>query len=192
LRKRRDNSVTRETVVISGVSLFALTLLHVAISLIGIVAGVVVLLGMLGSRRQPAWTALFLLATALTSVTGFLFPSGGTITPAQIFGYLSLVVLTVTLTALYVFHLEGSSRWIYVAGAITALYLNVFVAVVQAFAKIPALRSLAPTQSEPPFLVTQALIFVIFIALGIAALVNFHPSPLPDWRRGKWPRSSRA
>jgi hypothetical protein len=184
--------VMTEIVMISGVSLAALTLLHVLISLIGIAAGTVVLRGMLGSRFQPAWTALFLITTALTSVTGLLFPSGGTITPAQIFGYLSLGVLTVALIALFAFRLAGSSRWIYVTGAITALYLNVFVAVVQAFEKIPVLRSLAPTQSESPFLVTQALVLAFFVVLGIAALVKFHPEQLPDWQQGKRLRSSRA
>jgi len=178
--------------MISGVSLPPLTLIHVEMSLIGIVAGAVVLLGLLGLRRQPGWTAIFLLTTTLTTVTGVLLPCGGDITPAQIFGFLSLLVLIVTLVAPYVFRLAGYWRWIYVAGAITALYLNVSVTVVRAFNKIHALRSLARTQSEPPFLGTEALVLVIFVALSVAALMNFHPQQKPVWWQRNPPHSSRA
>jgi len=165
------------------------TLLHVGVSLAGIVAGLVVLHGMLGSRRLPGWTALFLLTTALTSITGLLFPNHG-ITPAQIFGYLLLALIAVTLVALYAFRLVGMSRWIYVICAVAALYLNVFVAVVQAFAKIPALQSLAPTQSEPPFVVTEAVVLAAFVMLGAWAVVKFHPERLCSRRWGRSPRSS--
>jgi hypothetical protein len=149
-------------------------LLHVIISLIAIVCGVVVVFGMFASNQLTRWTGLFLFTTALSSVTGFYFP-GTTLTPARIFGIASLIVLVPTVLALYVFGLRGFWRWIYIAGVVIALYLNVFVAVVQSFAKIPELRSLAPTQSEPPFLIAEGGALVIFILLGIIALVLFHP-----------------
>jgi hypothetical protein len=157
-----------------GLSLSAFTLLHVIISLIAIASGLVVLAGMFGAHRLPGWTALFLLTTVLTSVTGFMFP-GTTLTPARIFGIISLVVLAPTLLAIYVFHLHGFWRWVYTGGAVIALYLNVFVLVAQSFAKIPVLKPLAPTQSEPPFLITELVVLAIFVVLGIMALRKFHP-----------------
>jgi hypothetical protein len=160
--------------MILGMSIANYTLLHVVISLIAIASGIIVLLGMLGSRRMPAMTALFLLTTLLTSAGGFLFPNTA-ITPAQIFGYISLVVLAITLLALYAFGMRGAWRWIYAGGAVIALYLNVFVLVVQSFQKVPSLHALAPTQSEPPFLIAQAVLLAIFVVLGIVELVKFHP-----------------
>jgi hypothetical protein len=160
--------------MILGMSVPAFTLLHVVISLIGIFSGLIVLFGMLGAHRLPGWTALFLLTTVLTSVTGYMFPSNG-IDPAQIVGAISLVALAFAVLGLYAFRLGGLWRWIYVAGAVLALYLNVFVAVAQSFQKLPFLHPLAPTQSEPPFLVTQIVVLLIFIVLGIAAVRKFHP-----------------
>jgi hypothetical protein len=160
--------------MIYGVPLATFTLLHVIISAVAIVSGLVVLFGMLGSHGLPRWTALFLFATVLTSVTGFYFP-GTTLTPARIFGIASLVVLVPTLLARYAFRLRGAWRWIYVGGAVIVLYLNVFVLVVQSFAKVPELQPLAPTQSEPPFLIAHAAVLGVFVLLGIAALLLFHP-----------------
>lgn len=160
--------------MILGMSISTFTTLHVVISLIGIATGLFVLAGMLGSKRLGAWTAVFLATTVLTSVTGFLFPTSG-FTPALGVGYLSLVILALALAALYVFHLAGAWRWIYVATAVTALYLNCFVLVVQMFQKFPTLHALAPNQSEPPFQIAQGLLLVAFIALGILAARRFHP-----------------
>jgi hypothetical protein len=160
--------------VILGLSIPTFTLLHVIISLIGIASGLIVLIGMFGSRRLPGWTALFLLTTVLTSVTGFLFPAT-TLTPGAIFGIISLVVLLAALIALYAFHLGGAWRWIYVGGAVIALYLNIFVLIVQSFQKIPFLHPLAPTGSEPPFLAAEGALLVIFVVLGIFAVLKFHP-----------------
>ena len=160
--------------MILGLSIPAFTLIHVIISVIAIASGLIVLVGMLGSRRLPGWTALFLLATALTSISGFLFPATA-ITPAQIFGYLSLAVLAAALFALYVFRLAGPWRWLYVGAAVIALYLNAFVFVVQAFAKLPVLHSLAPNATEPPFLFAEGALLAVFIVLGFLALVRFHP-----------------
>ena len=139
----------------------------------GILAGAVVVLGMLRSRDLSGWTAIFLTTTVLTSVTGFLFHSK-TFGPPHVVGLISLVVLAVAIVALYVRHLLGAWRWIYIAGAIAALYLNVFVGVVQAFQKVPALHELAPNGSEPPFAIAQLLVLALFVVLAITALRRFH------------------
>jgi hypothetical protein len=162
--------------MILGMSLAAFTQVHVVISLIGIVAGLVVAFGMFGSKRMPGWTALFLVTTILTSATGFLFPFTKLL-PPHIVGIISLVVLAIALIALYVYHAEGSWRWIYVTSALVALYFNCFVLVVQAFQKIPQLKQLAPMQTEPPFVAAQGILLVIFIALIVGAVRTFHPPP---------------
>ena len=159
-----------------GLSLSAFTTLHVVISLIGIASGFVVLLGMLSASRLPRWTAVFLVTTVLTSATGFLFPFTQVL-PSHIVGAISLVVLLLALVALYGKGLAGSWRWIYVIGSVFALYLNVFVLVVQSFLKIPDLNRLAPTQTEPPFLIAQLLVVGLFVFLGIPAVRRFHPAP---------------
>ena len=160
--------------MILGMSVQTFTILHVIISLIAIASGIIVLIGMFGSQSQPRWTALFLATTILTSVTGFGFPNT-TVTPGIVVGIISLVVLAIALAALYLFRLAGHWRWIYVACAVIALYLNVFVAVVQSFQKIGALHALAPTQSEPPFAITQIAVLAIFVVLGILAAIRFRP-----------------
>lgn len=160
--------------MILGMSIPTFTLVHTVLSLIGILAGIVVLFGMFGSNRVPGWTAVFLATTVLTCVTGFFFPRDHLL-PSHIVGIISLVVLAVAIVALYVYRLAGSWRRIYVASAALALYLNVFVGVVQAFLKLPFLNALAPTQSEPPFAIAQAIVLVIFVVLGIVAVRSFHP-----------------
>ena len=148
--------------------------IHVVLSLIGMVCGFVVLYGLVIGRQYGAWTAAFLVATILTSITGFpLAPFG--FDPPRAIGVISLVLLAGAVVALYVFQLAGPWRWVYIVGATTALYLNVFVGVVQAFQKLPFLQPLAPTQSEPPFIVAQLLLLVAFVALGALALVRFYP-----------------
>jgi len=149
-----------------------LTIVHVIISLAGIVAGLVVLRGLLLGQSLDRWTALFLSTTVLTSVTGFFFPTTH-VMPSQIVGGLSLLVLALVIYARYARHLEGAWRKVYVVGAVLALYLNVFVAVVQAFLKTPALKALAPTQTELPFKATQLAVLVLFIALGAVATIRF-------------------
>lgn len=148
------------------------TFVHVALSLIGIAAGIVVLFGWLADVRLAGWTALFLATTALTSVTGFGFPFS-TLLPSHVVGIISLVVLTVALYALYGAHLSGVWRWIYLVSATIALYLNVFVLIVQAFIKVPALNALAPTQVETPFIATQGAVLVAFVVLGGLAIWRF-------------------
>jgi len=160
--------------MILGMSTETFTLVHVVISLIGIASGLIVLFGMLGSHRMPGWTALFLLTTILTSATGFLFPFT-TLLPSHIVGIISLVILAIALLARYALGLSGAWRWIYVVTAVVALYLNCFVAVVQSFLKIPFLHDLAPTQSEPPFLIAQLAVLALFLVLGVTAVVKFRP-----------------
>jgi hypothetical protein len=155
----------------------ALTLVHVLLSLIGIVSGFVVLAGMFDSRRLESWTALFLITTVMTSVTGFLFPFTKLL-PSHIFGIISLIVLAVTAAARYSFRMVGAWRWIYVATALFALYLNVFVLVVQAFLKVPALKALAPTQSEPPFAIAQGAVLVFFLYVGVRAAMRYRPETM--------------
>src|SRR6185295_3834961 len=142
--------------MILGMSVSTFTMVHVVISLIGIFSGIVVLFGMFSSKKLEGWTALFLATTILTSVTGFMFPTDH-LMPSQIVGAISLVLLAVALLALYVNGLTGFWRWLYVATAVAALYLNVFVLVVQSFQKISPLKALAPTGSEPPFKIVQLI-----------------------------------
>ena len=148
------------------------TKVHVVISLIAIFAGFVVAFGLLTRRRLDSWTALFLVMTLLTSVTGFFFPFHG-FTPAIVVGVISLVVLAVAILARYGRHLTGGWRWIYVVTVMIALYLNVFVLIVQLFQKVPALKSLAPTQAEPPFQFAQLGALVIFVVLTVFAVIRF-------------------
>lgn len=153
------------------------TIIHVLISLIGIFAGLIVLFGMLAGKRLDGWTKWFLITTVLTSVTGFFFPFHG-FTPAIGLGIISLPFLALTIFARYPKRLAGPWRWIYVIGAVICLYFNLFVAVVQAFEKIPALRALAPTQTEPPFKLTQLAVFLTFVLLGVVGIIRFRPEPL--------------
>jgi hypothetical protein len=148
--------------------------IHVALSLIGLVLGLIVLYGLLSGEVLGVWTALFLAAMILTSMTGFPLPPFG-LDPPRMVGFLSLVLLAIAAAAIYAFRLRSAWRWIYVVTAMIALYLDAFVGVIQAFAKLTFLHSLAPTQSEPPFLIAQVIVLVIFVALGIMAVRRFHP-----------------
>lgn len=154
--------------MILGLSVSTFTTAHVVLSIIGIGAGLVALGAMLLGKYDPRWTGIFLATTVLTSVTGFLFPRDQLL-PSHIVGVITLAALLIACFALYARQVAGSWRWVYVASSTLALYLNVFVGVVQAFQKIPYLQSLAPTQSEPPFLVAQLAVMAAFIALGILA-----------------------
>ena len=162
--------------MVLGMSLSAFTTLHVIISLIGIVSGLVVLSGLFGSNRMPGITALFLLTTILTSATGFLFPVEKLL-PSHMVGILSLVLLAIACIALYVSKLSGAWRWIYVATAMIALYFNVFVLVIQGFLKVPALTALAPGNppSGPVFAVVQGIVLLFFVVAIIGAIRRFRP-----------------
>ena len=163
--------------MVLGMSLSAFTTLHVVISLIAILAGLIVMFGMLGSNPMPGLTAIFLLFTILTSATGFLFPFNG-VTPGDVVGALSLVLLAIACIALYVMKLSGGWRWIYVVTALISLYLNVFVLVIQSFLKIPALTALAPGNppTGPVFAVVQGIVLVFFVVMIIGAVRRFRPA----------------
>jgi len=165
--------------MILGMSLATFTLVHVIISLIGIVAGLVVMFGMLGSNRMPGLTAIFLLFTILTSATGFLIPPllFDKPLPSHMIGILSLVLLAIACIALYVMKLSGPWRWIYVVTALLSLYFNVFVLVIQSFLKIPPLTAVAPGNppSGPVFAVVQGIVLVFFVLMIIGAWRRFRP-----------------
>lgn len=160
--------------MILGLSLAQFTFLHVFLSLIGIGAGIFIIYGLLNSLRLGILTALFLVTTVLTSVTGFLFPFNG-ITPGIILGILSMIALILAIVALYVKTLAGPWRGTYVVSVCVAFYFNFFVLVAQGFAKVPALHSIAPTQTAPGFAFAQLAVLVIFILLTVRALKKFHP-----------------
>jgi hypothetical protein len=162
--------------MVLGMSLATFTLLHVLISLVGIVTGLIAMVGLLKSNTMPGWTAVFLLTTILTSVTGFFFPVEKLL-PSHIIGILSLVLLAIACFALYGQKLAGSWRWIYVVTAMISLYLNVFVLVIQSFLKVPPLHALAPSvpPSEPPFAIVQGIVLVFFVVTTYLAIRKFRP-----------------
>src|SRR5712672_2815858 len=165
--------------MILGMSLSTFVTVHVIISLIGIVAGIIVMFGLLGSNRMPGLTAIFLLFTILTSATGFLIPPllSDKLLPSHIIGILSLVLLLIACIALYAMKLSGAWRRIYVLTALLALYFNVFVLVIQSFLKIPALAAVAPGNppSGPVFAVVQGVVLVFFVLMIIGAWRRFRP-----------------
>ena len=156
--------------MIFGMTTF--TFVHVLLSLIGIFSGFVVVFGLLKAKRLDGWTALFLVSTVLTSVTGFLLPAHRFM-PSHGVGIISLIVLAIAIFARYARHLAGAWRRIYVITAVIALYLNVFVLIVQLFQKVPALKAMAPTQSEAPFKVTQLVALGLFVLLAVVAAIRF-------------------
>lgn len=154
--------------------------LHVAASFIALLAGALVLTALCGGRHQPTWAAILLLTSTVISLTGFLLPAPpGTPSPdpAQIVGVIELVVVLIAALSLYVYHLARAWRRIYVVTIVLAVYLNAFVAVVQAFLKIGFLHSLAPAGKEPPFLVAQLLTLALFVAIGLMSLKRFRSKP---------------
>ena len=166
--------------MILGMSTATFVMVHVIISLIAIVSGLVVMFGMLGSKRQDGLTAIFLLFTILTSATGFVIPPYLTekLLPSHAFGILSLILLAIACIALYVMKLAGPWRWIYVVSALVSLYLNVFVLVTQSFLKIAPLTALAPGNppSGPVFGVAQGVVLVFFVVTIIGAWRRFRPA----------------
>jgi hypothetical protein len=153
------------------------TIIHTLISLVAIFTGFVVLFGLLSGKRRDGWTKWFLITAVATTVTGFFFPFHG-FTPAFGLGLISLPVLALTIYALYSRQLTGHWRWIYAVGASLTLYFNVFVAIVQSFEKIPALKAMTPTQSEPPFKLTQLVVLALFVVITLVAAIRFRPPPL--------------
>jgi hypothetical protein len=167
--------------MILGMSLSTFTTVHVIISLIAIVSGIIVMFGLLGSNRMPGMTPIFLLFTILTSATGFLIPPllSEKLLPSHMIGILSLVLLAIACIALYVMKLSGPWRWIYAVTAMISLYLNIFVLIIQGFLKVPALTAVAPGNppSGPVFAVVQGVVLVFFILVIIGAVRRFRPMP---------------
>ncbi len=159
-----------------GLSVAAVTLIHVIISLIGIITGLIAMVGLLKSRPMPGWTKIFLLTTILTSATGFMFPVDKLL-PSHVIGIISLVLLAIACVALYGQKLAGHWRWIYVVTAMTSLYLNIFVLVIQSFLKVPVLHALAPSvpPAEPPFAIVQGIVLLLFVGLTFLAVRRFRP-----------------
>ena len=162
--------------MVFGMSIATFTLVHTVLSLVGIVAGLVVAGGLVTGTRLGRWAAVFMVTTVLASVTGFGFPFEKLL-PSHVVGVVSLVVLLVAIVADYLKRLAGTWRTIYAVGAVLATYLNVFVLVAQLFKRIPVLFLLAPTQSEPPFALTQGLVVLLFVWLGVAAVRGARPAP---------------
>ncbi len=160
-----------------GLSIEAFTVLHVVITMIAIFSGFVVLGAMFAGANLGGWTALFLLMTILTSVTGFMFPIK-TLTPALIVGTIASLILVVALVALYKHQLAGRWRVVYVVSAVVSLYLNVFVLIAQSFQKVSFLNPYAPTGAEPPFAIAQGVALISFVVLGVMAVRRFHPRRL--------------
>jgi hypothetical protein len=160
-----------------GLSLSAFTILHVIISLIAIVAGLIVMFGMLGSAKPAGLTGVFLLFTILTSVTGFMFPFNG-VTPGIIVGILSMILLAIACLALYAMDLAGIWRPIYVVTALVSLYLNCFVLGVQSFLKIPPLHEIAPGNppAGPAFAVVQGVVLLFFVVMIFRVWRRFKPA----------------
>jgi len=163
--------------MVFGMSIATFTLVHTVLSLVGIFAGLVVAGGLVTGTRLDRWAAVFMVTTVLTSVTGFGFPFDKVL-PSHVVGIVSLVVLAAAIVADYVKHRAGAWRTTYAVGVVVATYLNVFVLVAQLFKRIPVLFLLAPTQSEPPFALTQGLVLVLFVWLGVAAVKGFRPRPI--------------
>jgi hypothetical protein len=161
--------------MLSGMTPF--TISHVVLSLVGIFSRFVVVFCLLTSRLLDGWTSLFLVTTVLTSVTGFLFPVHHFM-PSHVFGILSLIVLVIAIFVRYRRHLAGAWRRSCVISSMIALYLNVFILIVQLYEKVPALKVIAPTQSEAPFKVTQLTTLRLFIVLGILAAIRFRNEEL--------------
>ena len=158
--------------MIYGLSTFAWV--HTILSLVGLVSGLVVLIGLFGSKKLGGWTALYLASAVATSVTGFGFPFDK-FEASHWVGVLSLVVLAAAILARYVFHFAGAWRWIYALSVVLGLYFLAFVGIAQLFKKVPALAAMAPTLSEPPFAITQLAATAIFFVLAIAAAIKFRP-----------------
>lgn len=160
--------------MVVNLNIITYTVIHTVLSLIALFSGLVMVSGLLRSQRLKGWTAIFFITAIATSATGFGFPNPG-LDPAKIIGIVSLVALAIAALTRYGGNLMGAWRWLYVLAAVVAVYLLVFVTVAQIFDKVPMLKALAPTQSEPPFAIAQGVVLVIFLVIAIASVRKFHP-----------------
>jgi hypothetical protein len=152
-----------------------LTLIHVILSLLAILSGIRVAQGLMAARRYEKTTLFYMLSTALTLVTSFLFPYNG-VTPGIIVGIICVLIFVPTAFARYMFHMAGIWRPVFVVGALALLYFNCLVLIVQSFQKIPSLNALAPTGGEPPVTISQAVLLVIFLLVGFFSVRRFRPT----------------
>jgi hypothetical protein len=173
---RRLADIEVEVAMTWGIPTHLFLQIHVVISLIALVLGLIALLSWVSGGAARGWTAAFLVGLILTSVTGFPLPPFG-LDPPRMVGILSLILLAIAVLAIYVFRVSGPWRWIFVIAATAALYLDAFVGVIQAFNKLAFLHELAPNGSEPPFVVVQLIVLAIFILLGVLAVRRFHRAP---------------
>jgi hypothetical protein len=157
-----------------GLDLSTFTTVHVILCVVALASGLIVSIGLLGSKRLDGLTGLYLVSNILANATGFGFPFEKLL-PSHILAIITLVVLLIAVLARYAFHLAGASRWIFAVCAVLGVYFQVFVLIVQAFAKLPGLHALAPTQTEPPFAIAQGVALVIFVIWAIVAAIRFHP-----------------
>jgi len=134
----------------------------------------------LANQHRAGTVAIFLWSTLATTVTGFLFFPLKPFTGAHVFGILTLLILPPAMLGLYQRELAGGWRRVYVIGSVVALYLNVFALVVQFFRRVPPLKALAPTQTEPPFGIAQLAVLALFIFLGRRCVQRFRTSPKPN------------
>jgi hypothetical protein len=172
-------------------NIVTLTLVHTIISVVAITAGLVVVGGLIAGVRIDGWTGIFLVTTALTSITGFFFPFTQ-LTGSQWIGIISLVILPFVIAARYWRHLRGGWRGTYVIGTVLVLYLNFFVLMVQLFRRIPALLVAAPKQTEPPFVLSQLLVLALFAWLGFAAFRRFRPQAVVTAKQATAPAAAVA
>jgi hypothetical protein len=168
----REVQTGRDRIMSTGLALF--TIFHVFLSIAALVTGLVMLAGLLKARPYGGWTIAFLVSMAATMLTGFLFPFHG-FTPALGVGIICILILGLAVIARYTFQMRGFWRPVYIVSGLTALYLNCFVFVVQAFQKIGPLHVLAPKGSEPPFAVVQAIVLLSFLFAGYLAVRGFRP-----------------
>ena len=167
------------------------TLFHTVISIVAITAGLVVVGGLIAGMRIDGWTGIFLVTTAVTSITGFFLPFTHLLASHWI-GIISLLVLPFVIAARYWKQMRGGWRGIYVVGTVLVLYLNFFVLLVQLFRRIPALIVSAPKQTEPPFVLTQLLVLALFAWLGFAAFRRFRPQAVVTARQASVPAGAVA
>jgi hypothetical protein len=151
-----------------------LTLIHTVVSFIAMGFGFGAVARLFGADFGRRWTKCFFVTATFVTLTGFIFPFTG-VTPAFATGIVATVIFLAWLLARYRFRLVGLWRSIYAASIVASLYLLVFVTIAQAFQKIPFLSALAPTQSEAPFTIAQAVAVVLFIIVGVIAMRRFRP-----------------
>lgn len=154
-----------------------LIFIHVAASVIAALAGVVTVADMLRARDPGGWATLFIATALFTSLSGFVFPITQP-TPAQAVGIAALLTLALVLLARYRYRLAGRWRAVYASGLVVSLYWLAFVFIAEAFLRVPRIGAYAPTLTEPPFAVAQAIALVLFAPLCWLVARSTRTAPL--------------